>query len=125
MSEETIEQIKARLKKREEEKKRAFEKRLKEIDAEQAAWRAEREAAEAEEERKREAQRRRVQAERQKAEEERHKDDARDQWMAAGGTEEAFEKAWPGLWEEILKRRTLETEEQARLEFQRYMARTF
>jgi dTMP kinase len=125
MSEETIEQIKARLKREDEEKERAFQRRLKEIDAEQAEWRKERERAEAEEERKREAERRREQAERQRAEEARHKDDARDQWMAAGGTAEAFEKAWPGLWEEILKRHTLETEEQARLEYQRYMARSF
>jgi hypothetical protein len=125
MTEETIEQIKARLKRADEEKERAFQKRLKEIDAEQAQWRKEREAAEAAERERREAEFKRRQAEHARAEEEREKEDSRLRWVAAGGTEVAFEKAWPGLWEETLKRRTLEGDNQARVDSARHFIRSF
>ena len=78
----------------------------------------ERREAEAAEERKhkaeREAKLRRTEEEKGKAEERRAKEGARRQWKASGGTEAAFEGAWPSMREEMLKRRTLERETQAR-----------
>ena len=72
----------------------------------------------AEQERKHKAERdaklRRTEEEKGKAEERRAKEGARRQWKASGGTEAAFEGAWPSMREEMLKRRTLERETQAR-----------
>lgn len=62
----------------------------------------ERREAEAAEERKHKAERdaklRRTEEEKGKAEERRAKEGARRQWNASGGTEAAFEGAWPSMW---------------------------
>ena len=42
------------------------------------------------------------------------KDRARVSWTGAGGTEEEFEQQWPSLRTEMLKRRTLEGDANAR-----------
>ena len=42
------------------------------------------------------------------------KDSARTSWLAAGGTEEEFAREWPGMRTEMLKRRTLEDDANAR-----------
>lgn len=95
----------------EEERKQA---RMREL-AEEARERREAQAAE---ERRREADRhaklRRVEEERRQAEERRARNLALHRWKAGGGTEAAFEGAWPSMWEEMLKRRTMDTERQAR-----------
>lgn len=54
MSQETTEQMKARLKRQDKEKEGAFQKHLKEFDAAAAVWRAEQEEKGAAEEQKRE-----------------------------------------------------------------------
>jgi len=53
MTAERIEQMKARLKREDEEKEKAFQRRLEEIRESQAFWRAEQEAEEHAEEQKR------------------------------------------------------------------------
>jgi hypothetical protein len=88
--------------------------RMREL-AEQARER--REARAAEDRRRkdeRDAKLRRTEDEKAKGEERRSRDLARRQWKASGGAEAAFEKAWPSMWEEMLKRRTMDTEWQAR-----------
>jgi hypothetical protein len=105
-----VERIKA--KEAEEEERR--QARLTEL-AEQARQRREAEAAEGRRrEAEREAKLRRVQEERGQAEEMRTKDLARRRWKANGGTEAAFEGAWPSMWEEMLRRHTMDAERQAR-----------
>jgi hypothetical protein len=72
---------------------------------------------EAEKERKRKAERDAKLQQTQeegKAEERRAKESARRQWKVSGGTEAAFEEAWPSMWEEMLKRRTMDAERGAR-----------
>jgi hypothetical protein len=85
--------------------------------AEQARERGEAEAAE-EERRKdeRDAKLRRSEEEKAELEERLAKDSARRSWKASGGTEAAFEEAWPSMWEEMLKRRTIDSDMQARQE---------
>ena len=118
---ETLEQMKARLKREDEEKEVAFHRRLKEIEAEQAPWRAVQEAKERAEEQKRQKL---LDDARQKREQEM-KDSARRAWTASGGTEGEFEEEWPSLRTEMLKRRTLENEEQARTAQRRRNIRAF
>ena len=97
----------------EEECKQARMRKL----AEQARERREAEAAE---ERRRKAERdaklRRSQEEQGKREERRARNSARLRWKASGGTEVAFDQAWPSMWEEMLKRRTVDADLQARQE---------
>ena len=76
-----------------------------------------REAEAAEERRRteeRDAKLRRSQEEKAEAEERRAKQTARRQWKAGGGAEAAFEQAWPSMWEEMLKRRTVGADREAR-----------
>jgi hypothetical protein len=79
--------------------------------------------ASAAEERRREEERnaklRRSQEERARVEERRAKDLARRSWTASDGTEAAFEEAWPSMWEEMLKRRTVDADRLARQEMAR------
>jgi hypothetical protein len=100
----------------EEEHKQA---RMREL-AEQAKERKEGEAAE---ERRREDERnaklRRFQDEKAKGEERLARDSARRSWKARGGTEAAFDRAWPSMWEEMLKRRTVDADRAAREEMAR------
>ena len=35
-------------------------------------------------------------------------------WKASGGAEAAFDEAWPSMWEEMLKRRTVDADRAAR-----------
>ncbi len=46
-------------------------------------------------------------------------------WIASGGAPADFVAAWPEMRREVLKRRTLETEEQARVENRHRTLRTF
>jgi hypothetical protein len=125
MAEETIEQLKQRLTREDEEKERAWQYTLKEIEAEQAQWRAQREAEARAKQEEFERLRTEEQREYARAEERRTKEDARRHWLEAGGTPEDFEKAWPDMWRETLVARTLERESQVRLEFQKHIAGTF
>jgi hypothetical protein len=94
-----------------EERKQA---RMMEL-AEQARERREAEAAE-EERRKdeRDAKLRRSQEDKAEVEERLAKDSARRSWKASGGTEASFEQAWPSMWQEMLKRRTIDADRLAR-----------
>jgi hypothetical protein len=76
-----------------------------------------RETAAAEERRlqeERNAKLRRSREEMAVAEERLARDSARRGWIANGGTEEAFEGAWPSMWSEMLVRRTVDADTQAR-----------
>jgi hypothetical protein len=91
----------------EEEHKQA---RMREL-AEQARERREAEAAEEERRNEgRDAKLRRSQDEKAKGEEQRARDSARRSWKASVGTEAAFDRAWPSMWEEMLKRRTADAD---------------
>jgi hypothetical protein len=112
---EEVERIKAQ-EAAEEERKQA---RMREL-AEQA--REHREAVASEEKRRKEerdAKLRRSQDEKAKGEERLAKDSARRSWKASGGTETAFDQAWPSMWEEMLKRRTVDADREARQEMAR------
>jgi hypothetical protein len=103
MTEETIEQLKARLKREGKEKEEAFQKRLKEIRAGNAGWRAEQEQKKHLEEQERE----RLHEDVRERREREMKDSALRPWLDAGGTEEEFEQEWPEIRREILKGRAL------------------
>jgi hypothetical protein len=107
-----VERIKAQ-EAAEEERRQA---RMREL-AEQAKEQRETEAAE---ERKRKEERdaklRRSQEERAEVEEWLARNSARRSWKASGGTEAAFDQAWPSMWEEMLKRRTIDADRLARQE---------
>jgi hypothetical protein len=107
-----VERIKAQ-EAAEEERRQA---RMREL-AEQAKEQRETEAAE---ERKRKEERdaklRRSQEERAEVEERLARNSARRSWKASGGTEAAFDQAWPSMWEEMLKRRTIDADRLARQE---------
>ena len=117
----SIEQVKARLRKEDEEKERAFQKRMEEVREGQAAWRAEQEAEERPEQNRRQKL---IDDARQKREREM-RDSALASWKANGGTEEEFTEEWPSLRTEMLRRRTLEGEEQARTAQRRATIRRF
>jgi hypothetical protein len=110
MTPESTEQLKDRIERQDREREEAFQKRLKEIHAGNARWRAEQEEKERAEAQKRQKL---LDDARQKREQEM-KDRARMTWLGAGGTGEEFEEAWPSLRTEMLKRRTLEDETNAR-----------
>lgn len=106
---EEVERIKAE-EAAEEERKQA---RMREL-SEQA--RELRETAAAEERRRKEerdAELRHSQGKKAEAEERLAKNSARRRWIASGGTGTAFERAWPSMWEEMLKRRILEADREA------------
>jgi len=120
MSEETIEQVKARLKREDEKKERAFQKRRKELEAEARRYQAEKE-------KEQRARERAVQEELREKQEEREqemKESVLYSWVASGGSEEDFEGAWPSLKVEMLKQRTLEAEERSRIATQRHYSST-
>ena len=107
---EEVERIKAEEVAEEERK----QERMREL-AKQATERREAEAAE--EERRweeRDAKLRRFQDEKAEGEERLAEDSARRSWKASGGTEAAFDKAWPSMWDEMLKRRTADADRWAR-----------
>ena len=104
MPAESIEELKARIKRQDEEQEETFQKRLEEIREANAPWRAEQEAKKRAEEQKRQEL---FDGARQKREQEM-KDSARMAWLDAGGTEEEFEQEWPSLRTEMLRQQTLE-----------------
>jgi hypothetical protein len=107
---ETIEQIKARLKREDEKKERAFQKRLEDIKADNRRYRAEKE----EEERAKRLAIEKLHREHQEKREQEMKASALHSWVVAGGTEASFEKEWPTLKVEMLRARTLEIEAEGR-----------
>lgn len=110
MTPESIEQLKARLKREDEEKEEAFQKHLDEIREAQAPWRAEQEAKK----RAEEQERQKLLDDARRKRENEMKDRAQRTWIAGGGTEGEFEEAWPSLRTEMLKRRTLDNDANAR-----------
>src|SRR5215211_8171758 len=56
---------------------------------------------------------------------ERDREDLKEAWLAGGATEKEFERAWPELRREQLKRRGEEAEAQARSEAFRQMKSNF
>ena len=112
MTADGIEQMKARLKREDEAKEEAFEKRLEEIREGQAPWRAEQEAKERAEEQKR---RKLLDDARQRREQEM-KDSTRSSWLDAGGTGEEFEREWPAMRTQMLRERALRCGSEARRE---------
>jgi hypothetical protein len=107
---EEVERIKAEEAAEEERK----QERLGEL-AEESRRRKEARAAE-ERRRKdeRDAKLRRSGEEKARGEERLARDAARRRWKAGGGTEDAFDRAWPSMWEEMLKRRTVDADRGAR-----------
>jgi hypothetical protein len=112
---EEVERIKAE-EAAEEERKQA---RMREL-AEKAEERREVEAAE-EERRKeeRDAKLWRSQEEKAEVQERLARDSARRSCKASGGTEAAFDQAWPSMWQELLMRRTIDADGRAREEMAR------
>ena len=110
MTADRVEQLKARLKREDEEKEEAFQKRLEEIREAQAPWRAEQEAKKRAEEQERE----KLHDDARRKRENEMKDRAQRTWIAGGGTEGEFEDAWPSLRTEMLKRLTLDNDANAR-----------
>jgi hypothetical protein len=101
-----VERIKAQ-EAAEEERKQA---RLREL-AEQVRERREAEAAEQRRRKEeRDAKLRHSQEEKAEGEERLARDSARRSWKASGGTEAAFDRAWPSMWEEMLKRPTADAD---------------
>jgi hypothetical protein len=103
MTGETVEQLKDRLRKEDEAKEEAFQKRLEQLRADTAKYRAEKEA----EERTKQQERERLLAGVRESRERETKDSALRPWLDAGGTEEEFEQEWPQLRREMLKERAL------------------
>jgi len=66
----------------------------------------------------RDAKHRHSQEAKAKGEERLARDLAR-RWNASGGEEAAFEEAWPSMWEEMRKRRTVDADRLARQEMAR------
>jgi hypothetical protein len=117
---EEVERIKAE-EAAEEERKQA---RMREL-VEQARERREAEAAEEKRHKQeRDAKLRRSQEEKAELEERRTKDSARRSWKANSGREAALEEAWPSMWEEMLKRRTIDADRRALREAREAMARS-
>jgi hypothetical protein len=99
-----------------EERKQA---RMREL-ADQAREHREAEAAkERRRKEERDAKLMRSQEEKAQFEERLAKVSARRSWKASGGTEAAFDQAWPSMWEEMLKRRTIDADGRAREEMAR------
>ena len=110
MTGESIDQLKARLKREDEEKEKAYQKTLEGIRESQAPFRAEQEAKKRAEEAERQQLHEDARAKRVQG----MKDSARRSWMVAGGTDEEFEREWPEMRTEMLRRRTLEDDAKAR-----------
>ncbi len=121
MTADRIEQMKARLKREDEEKEEAFQKNLKEIKAGNARWRAEQEAKEQAEQQKRQ----KLQEDARERKEQEMKTSARFSWIDAGGTGEEFEEEWPQMRRQMLRERALEGDSEARQEFRRHNIRAF
>lgn len=107
-----MEQVRERLRRREEEKAERLRNHpgIKALEA----WQEEKDKAERLE-REKQAQERRERKEKEsEAVAARLKDETREQYLASGGTAQEFEASWPSLKDEILRRRALEATEVAR-----------
>jgi len=104
MAADRIGQLKARLKRQDEEKEKASQKRLEEIRESQAEFRAEQEAKERAE--RQERQKLREDARQRKEQE--MKTPAGLAWIDAGGRAEEFEREWPQMRTQMLRERALE-----------------
>ena len=62
----------------------------------------------------RDAKLRRSQEEKAEGEERLARGSAWRQWKASGGSEDTFDRAWPEMWEEMLKERAVDGDRQAR-----------
>jgi hypothetical protein len=108
---EEVERIKAQ---EAAEEERNYARMRREL-TEQARERTEAEAAEERRGKEvRDAKLRHFQEEKAEVEERRARDLARHQRKASGGTEAAFDQAWPSMWEEMLKRSTVDADRWAR-----------
>src|SRR5215210_5107119 len=103
MSSNPLEQMRARLKRQDEEKEEAFKKRLERAYSDNARWRAEQE----QKKRAEEEERKRLFASVRESREREMKESALRPWLDAGGTEEEFEQEWSQLRREMLKERAL------------------
>ena len=112
MTKETVEQMKARLKREDEEKEEAFQKRLEEIKESQAPWRAEQKAKE----QAQEQERRKLLDDARQRHEQEMKDSARSSWLDAGGRGEEFEREWPQMRTQMLRERATQGDSAARRE---------
>jgi hypothetical protein len=112
MTGETVEQLKDRLRKEDEEKEEAFQKRLEQLRSDTAKYRAEKEA----EERTKQQERERLFAGVRESREREMKDSARLAWLDAGGTGEEFEREWPAMRTQMLRERALSRGSEARRE---------
>jgi hypothetical protein len=121
MTPESIEQLKARLKRQDEEKEEAFQKRLEEIRADNARWCAEQEAKE----RAEQQERRKLHEDSRQTREREMKDRARLAWLDAGGREEEFEREWPEMRRQMLRERVVGGDSEARQEFRQRNVRAF
>lgn len=59
------------------------------------------------------------------AEWEREKLAARDAWVANGGTDASFEREWPEMKADMMRRREIEEKERRQREFRRILRGTF
>jgi hypothetical protein len=121
MTPESIEQLKARLKRQDEEKEEAFQKRLEEIRTDNARWRAEQEAKE----RAEQQERRKLHEDSRQTREREMKDRARLAWLDAGGREEEFEREWPEMRRQMLRERVVGGDSEARQAFRQRNVRAF
>jgi hypothetical protein len=64
-------------------------------------------------------------ARRNQKELERDREDLKERWLAAGSTEDEFEKAWPDLRKEQIRHRAEEADARARAESFRQTVREF
>jgi hypothetical protein len=121
MTGETVEQLKDRLRKEDEANEEAFQKRLEQLRADTAKYRAEKEA----EERTKQQERERLLADVRESREREMKASALRPWLDAGGTEEEFEQEWPQLRRELLKEHALGGVSQERREAFKRNVRAF
>jgi hypothetical protein len=121
MTPESIEQLKARLKREDQEKEEAFQKHLEEIKAGNARWRAEQE----EKERAKEQERQKLHEDLRQNREQEMKDGARLAWPDAGGREEEFEREWSEMRRQMLRERAAGGDSEARQEFRQRNVRAF
>jgi hypothetical protein len=118
---ETIEELKSRLKREDEEAERNFQKTLQEAHAAAGPWRARKEK----EAREKELRQERLVQESQQKRAQEAKDEARRSYLDAGGTYEDFEEAWPEIKAERLKRAAIEGESMPRAESVRRTIHSF
>ena len=107
-----VEEVRANLRRGEEEKAARLRNHpgIKALEA----WQREQDEAERLEREQREQERRERREQESEAQAARLEEEARGQFLASGGTAAEFEDAWPSMKTEILKRRALEATELAR-----------